>query len=128
MKKRYLFGFITILLLTACSTSTANQAQKITAQEAKAKLDTQKGIILVDVRTSEEYLAEHIKNALLLPLDTIGEKASTLIPDKSVVYFVYCRTGNRSATAVTQLVNMGYQHIYDLGGINDWPYEKVSGS
>jgi len=38
-----------------------------------------------------------------------------------------CRSGVRSATAAAQLVEMGYKNIYDLGGIKDWPYEKVSG-
>ncbi len=100
---------------------------KITAEAAKKRLDNEKDIILVDVRTPEEYKEEHIKNAILLPLDMIDEKADEVIPDKETVYFVYCRSGNRSATAAKKLVEMGYKHIFDLGGIIDWPYEKQSG-
>jgi rhodanese-related sulfurtransferase len=33
---------------------------------------------------------------------------------------VYCRSGNRSASAAQILVENGYQQIYDLGGIKDW--------
>ncbi|MFR1598726.1 MAG: rhodanese-like domain-containing protein [Coprobacillus cateniformis] len=36
---------------------------------------------------------------------------------------VYCRSGNRSAKAAQKLVKLGYTHVYDFGGINDWPYE-----
>jgi len=99
----------------------------ITAEEAKARLDKEDGIILVDVRTEEEYKEEHIQGAILLPLDTIETDGETVLPDKEGIYFVYCRSGNRSATASAQLVEMGYQHIYDLGGIIDWPYDTVKG-
>lgn len=54
-------------------------------------------------------------------------KAETEIPDKSATYIVYCRSGSRSAAASAQLVEMGYENIYDLGGINDWPYDKITG-
>ena len=35
---------------------------------------------------------------------------------------------NRSASAVKLLMNLGYTHIYDLGGINGWPYKTVFGN
>ncbi len=104
-----------------------SKVTKITAEEAKNRLDNEKNIILVDVRTPEEYKTEHIKDAILLPLDIINEKAGEVIPDIDAIYFVYCRSGNRSATASAILVEMGYKNIFDLGGIIDWPYEKTSG-
>jgi len=100
---------------------------EISAEDAKARLDSESGIILLDVRTPEEYKEAHIPNAVLLPVDTIDKDAETVIPDRDAVYFVYCRSGNRSATASAQLAEMGYKNIYDLGGIKDWPYETVSG-
>ena len=108
----------------AGETATVN---KITAEEAKTRLDNESGIILVDVRTEDEYNVEHIPDAVLLPLDNIADDAEAMIPDKEATYFVYCRSGNRSATASAQLVEMGYTNIYDLGGIKDWPYEKILG-
>jgi len=107
--------------------SEAATVNKITAEEAKARLDNETGIILVDVRTEDEYNVEHIPDAVLLPLDNIADDAEAMIPAKEAIYFVYCRSGNRSATASAQLVEMGYENIYDLGGIKDWPYEKISG-
>ena len=100
---------------------------KITAEEANTKLTEESGIILVDVRTEDEYFETHIPNAILLPVETIGENAKAVIPEKDAIYFVYCRSGNRSAAASKVLVEMGYENIYDLGGINDWPYETVTG-
>lgn len=133
MKKIILLILLIISVLLIGCTSSNNDKEtvkekasvtKITAEEAKQRLDSEEDIILVDVRTPEEYKEEHIKNAILLTLDTISEKASTVIPDKDAVYFVYCRSGNRSATAAAELVKMGYKNIYDLGGIKNWPYEK----
>src|SRR5665647_257455 len=63
---------------------------KITAEEANTRLTEESGIILVDVRTEEEYVEKHIPNAILLPVETIGENAKTVIPEKDAVYFVYC--------------------------------------
>ncbi len=125
---------IAMLLATGCganggpSTDTEKaEVIKINAEEAKARLDSEEGIILVDVRTPEEYREGHIPGAILLPVDEIFANAEAVIPDKEETYFIYCRSGNRSATASSQLVEMGYLNIYDLGGINDWPYEKVTG-
>lgn len=98
----------------------------LTAADAKARLDSEEGIIIVDVRTQQEYDAQRIPGAILLPVDSIPADAQTVIPDKDGVYFLYCRSGNRSATAAAMLDQMGYRNIVDFGGIIDWPYETVS--
>jgi rhodanese-related sulfurtransferase len=51
-----------------------------------------------------------------------------VIPDKNATYYIYCRSGNRSAIAATELVIMGYMNVYDMGGIQDWPYETIKGN
>ncbi len=123
MKKFMLLAlFIPFLFLVSCSSSVT----KITAQEAKSMMDSDSSIVLVDVRTAEEYNDEHIPNAILLPLDDIEDKADNVISDKNGIYIIYCRSGNRSATASSQLASMGYENIYDMGGIIDWPYDTVS--
>ena len=97
----------------------------ITAEQGKAMLDEDSTIILVDVRTTEEFQEEHIPGAILVPIDELETLAPEMMPDKEATYIVYCRSGNRSATAAQQLVDWGYKNIYDMGGIIDWPYETV---
>ncbi len=104
----------------------SSQAVKIDAEEARRMMDEEE-VIIVDVRTEEEFAEAHIEAALLLTLDQIASEAESLIPDKGKTYLVYCRSGNRSAQAAKQLVEMGYTSIYDFGGIIDWPYETVTG-
>lgn len=97
----------------------------ITPEEAKKRLDSEKGIILLDVRTMEEYQAGHIKDSMLIPVDTLKQEAEKQLKDKKITIFVYCRSGNRSTTAAKILVDLGYKNVYNLGGITEWPYEVV---
>jgi rhodanese-related sulfurtransferase len=45
------------------------------------------------------------------------------IPDKDMMYLIYCRSGRRSKLAAEILVELGYTNIKEFGGIIDWPYE-----
>ncbi len=83
-------------------------------------------VTIVDVRTQEEFDAEHLYNAALLTLDTIDENtASQAIPSKDSTVLVYCRTGVRSAEAAQKLIDLGYTQVFDMqGGITAWPYDK----
>jgi len=97
---------------------------KISAKEAKTIIDSE-DVIILDVRTEEEFNIGHIENAVLLPVTDIKSKAEEVLTDKDAKILVYCRSGNRSATAAKDLIAMGYTNIIDFGGINSWPYEIV---
>ncbi len=100
--------------------------QKISAEEAKNMMDTETGIVIVDVRTPEEYAGGYISGAINIPNETITNSSQPeLLPDKNAKILVYCRSGNRSQQASQKLIDMGYSRVYDFGGIKDWPYETV---
>ena len=75
--------------------------------------------LLLDVRTAEEYAAGHLPQAHNLPLQDIPMLAQSLLPQqrKETALLVYCRSGVRSAQAVSLLRQMGYGSVHDLGGI-----------
>lgn len=101
--------------------------EKISADAAHDMM-TSNEVVVLDVRTLEEYAEEHIVNARLLTLDTIdADTAAGVAPDKEAPVLVYCRSGVRSAEAAAKLVALGYQQVYDFGGIIDWPYDTVDG-
>ena len=100
--------------------------KRITAEEAKARIDSGDEIIILDVRTEEEYNSGHIPNAILIPNETITDKMPDLLPDLDAEILVYCRSGNRSAQAAKKLIAIGYTNVYDFGGIIDWPYDTVT--
>jgi len=100
---------------------------RINASDAKQRLDLEKGIILLDVRTWEEYIENHIPGSTLIPLKVLVGEVSKKLPDKQSTIFVYCRSGNRSKSAVKMVLKQGYTNVFDLGGIIHWPYKTVSG-
>lgn len=95
----------------------------ITAQEAKAIMDSQEGFVILDVREQYEYDESHIPGAVLLPLGQVEDKACEVLTDKDQLILVYCRSGRRSKQAAEALVKLGYTNIKEFGGIIDWPYE-----
>lgn len=117
----------TYLKETAPTSGKPEAYTKITAEHAKAIMD-KGGIVIVDVRTEAEYKERHIKDALLVPNETLDSgKRPESLPDLDAILLVYCRTGVRSKEASQKLEKLGYKHIYDFGGITDWPYDTVSG-
>ncbi|MCH1982327.1 redoxin family protein [Ruminococcus sp. OA3] len=125
-------------ILTACSpggktdeTGTSRNTaspQKITAEEARERMDSGDDIVILDVRTKEEYEEKHIPGAILIPNEEIGEEPLADLPSLDQEILIYCRSGNRSAQAANKMTAAGYTRIYDFGGIIDWPYDTESGT
>ncbi len=96
--------------------------QRISFEQAKALIDAGEHILL-DVREEEEFIAGHARGAVLLPLGSIDmDSALDLIPDFDTPILLYCRTGRRTKLAAEKLDDLGYNLIYDLGGLAGWPY------
>ena len=142
-----LLGWLLLVLVTACSTT--DQADRITAEEnatgaveedeieqaeyikltpeeAKEMIDNE-DVIILDVRTEEEFRQGHIEGAILIPDYDLDKLAGEKLPDKDATILIYCRSGNRSELASHLLIGMGYQNVYDFGGILDWRYGEVQG-
>lgn len=98
----------------------------VSFEEGKHILDTCPGSVLLDVRTEEEYGIEHAAGAVLLPqedLETMDEgEILDVLPDLDAPILLYCRTGRRAALAAVKLDELGYTRLYNLGGLNGWPY------
>ena len=97
---------------------------KVSAEEAYEMMVSQE-VVVVDVRTREEYDGGHIENAVLVPNERIGSEMPKALPDKESTLLIYCRSGRRSKDAAQKLLALGYQSVYDFGGVIDWPYELV---
>lgn len=129
MKKILICLLIAVVLLSGCNSSMEVEETKyneITGQEAKEIMDTE-DVIILDVRTPEEYQEEHIEDAILIPDYDLESLAESKLPDKDKKILVYCRSGNRSEAATKELIDMGYKNVYDFGGINSWSYETIKG-
>ena len=100
--------------------------EKISAVDAKEMMDSIDNLIILDVRTQEEFEEGYIEGAILIPDYEIESKAEELLQDKNTTILLYCRSGRRSALASQTLSDLGYNSIYDFGGIIDWPYEVIT--
>ena len=96
---------------------------QIPQDEAKRIMDEESDYIIVDAREQSEYDEGHIKGAIVIPYTEIEQKAEELLPNKTQLILVYCRSGRRSKIAAQSLANMGYKNVKEFGGIIDWQYE-----
>jgi len=87
--------------------------------ELQALMKSKTPFMLLDVREADEYNQGHIQGAVLMPLSDLPADYRTITPGMTLV--VYCRTGVRSATAVSFLRQHGYDKAVSLaGGYTAW--------
>lgn len=100
--------------------------ESLSPQEASALMKSNKNITVLDVRTPEEFAQEHIKGALLIPVQILNNNLSKLSKDKGKKILVYCRSGNRSIAASRILAKNGFIPLNVQGGISQWKIEGLS--
>ena len=106
-------------LLSGCSGS--NEAIKKVDPVAFSEAVNQPGVIILDVRTPEEFNAGHIANAININLEGSDFASEVSKLDMNATVAVYCRSGNRSGVATEQMAELGFVDMYDMqGGILDW--------
>lgn len=72
---------------------------------------------ILDVRHEYEYRQAAVDGALWLPLAQLQSSIADLIPDKSVPVLVYCAAGVRAQMACHIMCSMGYQQVFNIGGV-----------
>jgi rhodanese-related sulfurtransferase len=98
----------------------AELLQEVAPAEALRRLE-QNNAALIDCRFEEEWELWRLKNARLIPMEEIRERARGL--DKGREYIVYCRSGRRSRAAAFLMRQAGLNALSLEGGIAAWPYE-----
>ena len=100
----------------------------VSSAAAKAMIDSNSALIVVDVREVSEYCGtlEQIPGALNYPYSSgvLAARYDELAVGAEIL--LYCHGGNRSNSAANFLDSKGFTHIYDmLGGISGWLYDTV---
>lgn len=75
--------------------------------------------VIIDVRSTEEFDNDHVKEAVHIPYQNIAEHISKQVPEKDQQIFLYCRSGHRAGIALKTLKQLGYSHVENCGGIDD---------
>jgi len=121
-----------LLILSIGCTQSQKSSNTITPEELRQKIDNHEKMILIDVRTQQEYTGElgHIDGTVLLPLQDISSWISKYENDKDKEIVMICRSGNRSGRATQYFLDHGFKDVYNMeGGMIAWnkagfPVEK----
>ncbi len=106
----------------AATSGDAAGIRVVTPQDAAATIaDPPDDLVILDVRTPEEFAEGHVDGAVLLDFyrEDFAEQLAALDPDVS--YVLYCRSGNRSGQTRTLMSDLGFTDVEDVeGGIVNW--------
>lgn len=114
-----------IILISFVGFSLMNQdpgTRTVTVQEAHALMQSDTTLLLLDVRTPQEWSGSsgHLEGAILIPIQELEERLKELDPHKEKTVIAYCRSGNRSGTAARMLKEHGFKVFNMLGGMIEW--------
>ena len=124
MKKIIVLGLLTLLLCGCSSEEKKNHSESSLGYQVidcakKDELMDEEKAVLIDVRTVQEYSDGHLEGSVNIGVESINTMIETMVKDKNTHIIVYCRSGNRSATAAQTLINLGYKNVYDLGAMDN---------
>ena len=108
------------ITLFNCKQSTAQQSTLLEPQEFKEFLANNE-VLLVDVRTPQEFNADHIENAVNINFLWSDFEQNVQKLDTTKTLVIYCRSGNRSSKSAEVFLNAGFSEVRDLkGGVLNW--------
>lgn len=94
--------------------------ENINGEQFEQLLKSNKDVLILDVRTSDEFKGGHIPKAKNISVQELSSKILTIesYRDKPVV--VYCASGARSSSAAGILAKVGFMNIYNLGPVSSY--------
>jgi len=122
-----LFLLAVPLVSFAQPASGGDQKHLILPGQAAELIRCDSTIVLLDVRTPQEFRSEtgHLRGALLIPVQELEKRIDELGPYRKRKMIVYCRTGHRSAKATEMLLERGFDALNMEGGITRWRAEEL---
>ena len=136
-------GIVSILILSlgfiaGCSSknkvsNTIQQSEEtkgyenIDGKQTEKLLNSDKDVLIIDVRSEYEYEKGHLLNAINLPYhDDFKSELNEIIDYKDKIILVYCRSGNRSEKAAVKLVDNGFKNVKNVtDGVDEYDYKLV---
>lgn len=124
MNKRLLIALCSIFSLASCTH--AQQVVQVTSVEAAKIIASDPKMLILDVRTGDEFKDGHIKNAINIDikrpdaLDKIGKL------NHNAKYLVHCRTNHRSKIAVDHMMQSGFKTVTQMSdGFAGWSQNEL---
>ncbi|HEX5411724.1 MAG TPA: rhodanese-like domain-containing protein [Terriglobia bacterium] len=89
--------------------SVTSGAPETSAERLHSMLGQKGKVLVLDVRTTEEYAKGHIPEAVNVPIDSLAEKLPKMHVSKDTTIVTTCEHGGRSSRAALELRKMGYR-------------------
>ena len=118
--KKLIATFAAVILLAGCSSTGSATTVNLNVSEFSQKI-TEPDVIILDVRTPEEFASGHIEGALNIDFNSgnFANEITRLNPSEN--YAIYCRSGSRSGQAASIMHKAGFHDVSNLnGGVIDW--------
>jgi len=121
------------LIAVARTFSRLRASPRIDVAELRRRLDARDDLLLLDVRTTADFIGEqgHVAGATNIPLEALGSRLDALAADRKRPIAIICRTDRRSAQAAALLSRRGFADVRVVeGGMtawlgNGWPVEEA---
>jgi len=115
-----------ILLLTTFISCNQDKNNLVSANKFSEIISNDKSVIIIDVRTPDEFNKGHLKNSLNVNWFDENFDENLNIFSKDLPVMVYCLSGGRSSKANERIKSLGFKNVYELdGGILEWRRNKL---
>ena len=115
-----------ILLLTTFISCNQDKNNLVSANKFSEIISNDKSVIIIDVRTPDEFNKGHLKNSLNVNWFDENFDENLNIFSKDLPVMVYCLSGGRSSKANERIKSLGFKNVYELdGGILEWRKNKL---
>ncbi len=117
---------VLVLLLSTFMTLEAQNKTEVNSKEVSSMLQKDSKLIVLDVRTPDEFKEGHIKGALNIDIHESDAFNKIDKLKRNATYIVYCRTNHRSGMAVDHMMKSGFRNIYQMmDGFPGWAANKL---
>lgn len=119
-----LIAFLLAFLLSRkFSLSVNKNVNNISAEEAQQLIKSKKDLVIIDVRTTQEFKSGHIPGSKSIPVGEFASRLSELTKYKDRPVLVHCASGGRSPAAVRILLKNNFNNLYHLKhGLREWKF------
>ena len=115
-----------ILLLITFISCNQDKNNLVSANKFSEIISNDKSVIIIDVRTPDEFNKGHLKNSLNVNWFDENFDENLNIFSKDLPVMVYCLSGGRSSKANERIKSLGFKNVYELdGGILEWRKNKL---
>jgi rhodanese-related sulfurtransferase len=115
--RRHLLAVLAVAVVVAgCGGGSTAVLDTVPAAEAASILETEPGVVLLDIRTPEEFRAGRIAGSVNIDFYASDFRDRLSALDRDDKYVVYCRSGNRSDSAMDIFADLGFNSVYEVGG------------